>query len=69
MHIVEPYNANKQPKFNFVKNGKDRHAYMYVRAKSRPSRSAWQEHCKCMVSYTNIWGNFKGSAELDYLII
>ena len=40
--IVEPYNASRQPKFQFCqKVGKGRH--VYVRASPRPSRSAWAE--------------------------
>ena len=40
--IVEPYNASRQPKFQFCqKVGKGRH--VYVRTWPRPSRSAWAE--------------------------
>ena len=40
--IAEPYNASRQPKFQFCqKVGKGRH--VYVRAWPRPSRSAWAE--------------------------
>ena len=57
--IVEPYNANRQPKLQFCqKVGKAHHVYM--RAKPRPSRSAWAENiANAWLPCINIWGNFK----------
>ena len=60
MHIVEPYNASRQPKLHFCqKAGKGSH--VYVRAKPRPSCSAWAENtANAWLPYTNIWETSKG---------
>ena len=62
MHSREPYNATRQPKRQFCqKIGKGRH--VYVRAKPRPSPSAWAENiAKRMARLPNtntIWEYFK----------
>ena len=56
--IVEPYNASRQPKFQFCqKVGNGRH--VYVRAWPRPSRSAWAETLQTHGFPVQTWGNFK----------
>ena len=53
--IVEPYNASRQPIHRFWPKW-----VMVVTLMCVTLMCVGVKHCKCMASYTNIWGNLKG---------